>query len=221
VSAGEATAATPAWQDRAVTRSLGRARIEAEERSARIVEVAREVAQSSPTGDFTLQAVVDRAGISTRTLYQHFRGKDDLLVAMFEEAQRESGRALREAVDLETDPLARLRTFVVVRQRMLRPTPLARLLVQHHFRLQETHPDELRHAVEPVVSLLTTLVGEAAADGAIHVVDVDTAVTLVFQTVTTAMQQVVLGSSPTGVLPTPEEVWEFCVRGLGGGNDAD
>jgi AcrR family transcriptional regulator len=199
-----------------VARSLERARIEAGERSERIVAAATEVAAESPRGDFTLQAVVERVGISTRTLYQHFSGKDDLLVAMFEEAQRGAAKAIRRAVERESDPLGRLRAFVVSRQALLTPSPLARLLVEHHFRLQESHPDELRHAVAPVTSLLARLISDAAAAGEIRIEDVDKAATLVFQVVTTAMQHVVLGSSPTGVVPTAEDVWAFCLRGLGG-----
>ncbi|HVN52595.1 MAG TPA: TetR/AcrR family transcriptional regulator, partial [Acidimicrobiales bacterium] len=151
-----------------------------------------------------------------RTLYQHFSGKDDLLVAMFEEAQRSSERAIQRAVDDESDPLARLRAFVISRQALLTPGPLARLLVQHHFRLQESHPDELRHAVTPVTSLLARLIADATAAGCIQVDDVDKAATLVFQVVTTAMQHVVLGSSPTGIAPDADDVWGFCLRGLGG-----
>lgn len=199
-----------------MARSLERARIEAGERSERIVAAAMEVAAESPRGDFTLQAVVERVGISTRTLYQHFSGKDDLLVAMFEEAQRGAAKAIRRAVERESDPLGRLRAFVVSRQALLTPSPLARLLVEHHFRLQESHPDELRHAVAPVTSLLARLISDAAAAGEIRIEDVDKAATLVFQVVTTAMQHVVLGSSPTGVVPTAEDVWAFCLRGLGG-----
>lgn len=206
----------PAWKERAVARSLERARLEAGERSERIVAAAIEVAAESPRGDFTLQAVVERVGISTRTLYQHFSGKDDLLVAMFEEAQRAAAKAIRRAVERESDPLGRLRAFVVSRQALLTPSPLARLLVEHHFRLQESHPDELRHAVAPVTSLLARLISDAAAAGEIRIDDVDKAATLVFQAVTTAMQHVVLGSSPTGVVPTAEDVWAFCLRGLGG-----
>jgi AcrR family transcriptional regulator len=209
-------ALAPAWKDRAVARSLERARVEAGERSERIVAAAMEAAAESPSGDFTLQAVVERAGISTRTLYQHFSGKDDLLVAMFEEAQRTAERAIRREVERESDPLERLRAFVVSRQALLTPSPLARLLVQHHFRLQESHPDELRHAVAPVTSLLARLITDAAAAGQIRVDDVDKAATLVFQGVTTAMQHVVLGSSPTGIVPSADDVWAFCLSGLGG-----
>ena len=211
-----AVALAPAWKTRAVARSLERARLEAGRRGERIVAAAMEVAAQSPSGDFTLQAVVERAGISTRTLYQHFSGKDDLLVAMFEEAQRSSERAIQRAVDDESDPLARLRAFVISRQALLTPGPLARLLVQHHFRLQESHPDELRHAVTPVTSLLARLIADATAAGCIQVDDVDKAATLVFQVVTTAMQHVVLGSSPTGIAPDADDVWGFCLRGLGG-----
>lgn len=206
--------AEPRWQSRAVERSLERARAEAEARSAGIVRAAMEVVGESDSGDFTVQAVVDRLRISTRTFYQHFSGKDDLIVAMFEEAQRNGIHELQRAVDAETEPLARLRAFVMARQASVRPTPLSRLLIHHHFRLQESHPDELRHAVEPVVDLLRQLVAEATDAGALRGGDIDVATSLVFQTVTTVLQSRVLGSGPGPDQPSDDDVWEFCLRGL-------
>jgi AcrR family transcriptional regulator len=207
----------PAWQDRAVARSLERARAEATERSRRILWAAMELAEESPTGDFTLQAVAERVGISIRTFYQHFPSKDDVLVAMFEEAQLDGVRRIRRQVDMHTEPLARLRSAVVSRQEIVdRSSARTRRLVQHHFLLQETHPEELRHALEPVAWMFRELVADAADAGAITVADVDKATNLLLLTVTTAIQSSVLGSAPLGDAPTPEEVWEFCLQGLHG-----
>ena len=42
---------------------------------------------------FTVQDVADEAGQSLRTLYQYFESKDDLLLAVFEEAMRTYAQA--------------------------------------------------------------------------------------------------------------------------------
>lgn len=208
--------AGPSWQDRAVSRSLRRARSEAEARSARIVRAAMDLVLESPGGDFTLQGVVARVRMSTRTFYQHFPSKDDLLVAMFEEAQRDGVRSLREAIAGESDPVARLRLAVVMRQTTVSRTSLSRLLVHHHFRLQESHPEELRHALSPVVTLFRELIAEAAAAGEINVADIDLSTTMLLQMVTAAAQAWVLESAPTTHSPTAEDVWQFCLSGLKG-----
>lgn len=215
-AAGSRTPDGPAWQDRAVARSLERARADAADRSSRIVDAAFELAEASPNGDFTVQQVVDHIQMSTRTFYQHFRGKDDLMVAMFEEIQRSGVRILQEAVDASTDPLERLRAFVLVRQQNVRDTPLTRMMILHHFRLQELRADELRHALEPVVAQLRELVTTAAEAGVIRVDDVDTATTLILQTVTTAIQSRVLGVVHGDTSLTPDDVWQYCLHGLGG-----
>ncbi len=204
------------WQSRAVARSLERARAAAEARSASIVRAAIALVNESEAGDFTIQGVVDRLRISTRTFYQHFSSKDDVMVAMFEEVQREGVRALHAAVEVEDEPLARLRAFVVVRQEMVPRSPLTRLLVHHHFRLQESHPEDFRNAMEPVTTYLRALVAAVAEAGVVVVRDVDKTTALILQMVTTAIQSDVLGSSPAGQPSTPEEIWEFCLHGIGG-----
>jgi AcrR family transcriptional regulator len=207
--------ASPAgWKTRSVERSLERARVEAEKRSARFVETARELVEASGGDDFTVQQLVDRMGVSTRTFYQHFSGKDDLIVAMFEEAQRESAKALRKVIASETDPVERLRAFIIARHTSVAPTPLQRLLVHHHFQLQETHPDELRHAVRPVLELVRELVAEVADSGRLRPADVDRTAGLVLQTITATNQALVLSSTIVGDPPTAEEVADMCLNGI-------
>lgn len=202
------------WKTRAVERSLERARAEAEKRSSRFVETARELVEASGDDDFTIQNLVDRMGVSTRTFYQHFSGKDDLIVAMFEEAQRESAKVLREVIAAESDPVERLRAFIVARHTSVAPTPLQRLLVHHHFQLQETHPDELRHALTPVLDLVRELVADVAGSGRLRPADVDRTAGLLLQTITATNQAQVLRSNIVGDPPTAEEVADMCLSGI-------
>src|SRR5690606_34763956 len=73
------------WQQRAVERSLSRARAKALQRSARFLEVAVKLMDETGGVDFTVQELVNRSKLSLRAFYQHFDGKDDLLLALFEE----------------------------------------------------------------------------------------------------------------------------------------
>jgi AcrR family transcriptional regulator len=206
--------APPAWQERAVTRSLERSRAQAESKSGQFVATARELVEETDGREFTVQDVVDRMRVSTKTFYQYFSGKDELVVALFEEVQGERFRYLREKVAAEPDPLSRLRAFVITSQLSAKPSGVDRLLVQQYFRLQLNHPAELRHALKGHVAYLRDLIADAARAGAIRTVHHERAAGLVLQVVSTAYQASILGSPLVDPAPSPEEVWEFCKAGL-------
>lgn len=193
-----------------------RTRTRVEPRSARFVDAAFDLVEETGSDEFTVQAVVDRCGASTRTFYEHFSGKSDLIIAMYEGVQRESIGALAPLVEVESDPLARLRAFVVGRQELTRPGPLSRLFTHHHFRLQENHPDELRLALAPVVGYLRGLVEDAADAGVIESGDHELTAGLILQTVTAFNHGRIFGSALVDREASPEEVWAFILTGLTG-----
>jgi hypothetical protein len=91
-------AATPrAWQERAVSRSFERFRAHAERQSARFIETALELVEKTEGQDFTVQDVVDRMKVSTRTFYQFFSGKDEFHHA--DDVCRDAGKHPRLAAD--------------------------------------------------------------------------------------------------------------------------
>jgi AcrR family transcriptional regulator len=57
----------------------------------------------------TLRAVARRVGISAPSIYAHFPDREAILVAVLEQAFEDLIDALTEAIDTETDPVARLR----------------------------------------------------------------------------------------------------------------
>src|SRR5437868_11481991 len=108
-----AEANEPDWRERAVSRSLNAARSRAEQRVQRFLDAAFALIDEKGTTEFTIQEVIDRSKQSLRGFYQYFNGKDELLLALFEETVRESMEDLRAVVDAENEPLDRLRAFVV------------------------------------------------------------------------------------------------------------
>ena len=102
-----------AWRERAVSRSLTAARSRAEERVQRFLEAAFSLIDEKGTTDFTIQEVIDRSNQSLRAFYQHFDGKDELLLALFEETVQQAADDIREVVDSESKPLERLHVFVI------------------------------------------------------------------------------------------------------------
>ena len=112
----------PAWRQRAVSKSLKAARSRAEKRVQRFMDAAFELIDEKGTTDFTIQEVIDRSEQSLRGFYQYFDGKDELLLALFEETVRRGRRrpAPRRRRGIEADrPVARVHDPVarVVRAR--------------------------------------------------------------------------------------------------------
>ena len=214
----EESAAEPrAWQERAVSRSLERSRVHAERRSAQFIETALQLVEETGGEDFTVQDVVDRMKVSTRTFYQFFAGKDEFLLAIFEEGQRERNHRLRQVVDAEPDPLARLRVFVIGSQQGTQRSATSRFMVQHYFRLLVSHPAELRQSYKGVIAYLAGLIADAAASGAIRSTDHHRTAGFILQTMNTAIQANILDWPLMDPPPSPEEVWEFCLRGIAAG----
>ena len=213
----------PAWRKRAVSRSLGPARSRAEQRVQRFLDAAFELIDEKGTTDFTIQEVIDRSKQSLRGFYQYFDGKDELLLALFEDSILESSIDLREAVESESEPLARLRAFTIRLHEWCEPADRPRKRGSHNRRpisefsvqLAVAHPERVRAAMEPVSRMLLDLVEAAAAAKKIEVSDTRRAAALVQQTVMYSW----FGNrliQDQRMRISAQETWEFCLNGLGG-----
>jgi AcrR family transcriptional regulator len=165
------------WREQAVARSLDSARTRAENRVQRFLDAALELMNDSDTGkEFTVQEVVERSGQSLRSFYQYFGGKHELLLALFEESVRSTSETLRKKVAEETDPLGRVRRFVVEYYGICRLGPkgksstkgMAPMMVDFAQQLLTAHPKEAARAFLPLVSLFGEILDEAAAAGAVR-----------------------------------------------------
>jgi AcrR family transcriptional regulator len=211
----------PAWRRRAISRSLTAARSRAEERVQRFLDAAFALIDESGTTDFTIQEVIDRSRQSLRAFYQHFSGKDELLLALFEESVRESAEDLSQAVESETDPLDRLHAFTIRLHDWCEPEGRTRRRGSHNRRpimeftlqLVADHPEGVKAAMAPVTNMLIGLLEEAVAARAIKVADTRRAAALVQQTVLSTWLGSRLAQSPRSRV-TAEETWEFCLHGL-------
>jgi AcrR family transcriptional regulator len=217
------SAKEPTWRQRAVSRSLTAARSRAEQRVQRFLDAAFELIDQRGTTEFTIQEVVARSKQSLRGFYQYFDGKDELLLALFEEVIRESSDDIRAAVDAETDPIARLRGFAIRLHEWCEPPEAPRKRGAHNRRpisefsvqLAIDHPERVRAAMEPISRLALELVEAAAASGALHVSNARNSAAL--------LQQIVMFSwfgnrlvQQTRIRLSADEIWEFCLRGLRG-----
>jgi AcrR family transcriptional regulator len=210
------------WRERAVSRSLNAARSRAEERVQRFLDAAFELIDEKGTTEFTIQEVVERSKQSLRGFYEYFDGKDELVLALFEEQIREAGDDISQAVDGETDPFERLRAFTIRLHEWCDPAEAPRKRGSHNrrpimefsMRLAVNYSDRVRAALSPILHLMLELLDDASDAGLIHVADTKRAAALLQQTVMCSWLGNRLGVNPK-LRITAEETWEFCLHGLG------
>src|ERR1700733_5365940 len=157
----------PAWKQRAVERSTRAAKLRAEQRVQRFLDAAQAIITKDGTTDFTVQQVVDVSKQSLRSFYQHFDGKHELLLALFEDALRRATIQIAAAADAQPDPIDALRTGVQLLFELSRPDPDAHRALFSEFapRLLLTHSAEVRRAHAPLLDLLTVLTVRARQAG--------------------------------------------------------
>ena len=164
------------WRELAVARSLDSARTRAENRVQRFMDAALELVNRGSGTDFTVQEVVERSGQSLRTFYQYFDGKHELLLALFEESVSSTVVYLQKRIAEEQDPLERLHCFVVEYHKLCRPAPSGKpvakgappVMAEFAWQLLTKHPREASRAFGPLESMLTALIDDAAAAGALR-----------------------------------------------------
>ena len=210
----------PAWKQRAVERSTKAAKLRAEQRVQRFLDAAQAIIMKKGTTDFTVQEVVDRSRQSLRSFYQHFDGKHELLLALFEDALKRSADQIRAAATGQEDPLARLEVAVKLLFELCRPDPSAQrpLFTDFAPQLLVSHPAETKVAHAPLLNLFTELMTDTAAAGELRTgVNPHRMAALTMQTVMFVAQSSGGVDDQGRAHPiTADEAWDFCARGFAG-----
>ena len=205
------------WQRRVVGRSLRTAAERSVDRGRALIDAAAVVLERSGGDDITVQEVADEAGQSLRTLYQYFESKDDLLLAVFEEAMRTYALLIERAIGDLTDPLERLAGAMIAAARMpeLSGRGLDRGLVRLRLKLSEVQPDLVGRAQSAVTALVSDLVHEAAAAGQLHVADPEAATFMLLSLNASFITAATIGNDAGVRPPDVAGIAAFCLRGLG------
>jgi AcrR family transcriptional regulator len=207
----------PAWKQRAVERSTKAAKLRAEKRVQRFLDAAQAIVTDKGTTDFTVQQVVDRARQSLRSFYQHFDGKHELLLALFEDALLGVTEQIRATAADQADPLEALRLAVQRLFELSRPDPAAPrpLFTDFASQLLASHPAEVKAAHAPLLALLTDLMTRAGQAGQLHPgTRPPRAAALTMQTVMFIAQSSGVSDGESDDPVTADEVWEFCSSGF-------
>src|SRR5947209_8552510 len=177
----EATEAAGAWRDRALRRSLDPAASRSMARLERLLDAVRELTNEASDASFTVAEVAARAGVSLKSFYRSFEGKDDLVLALLEEESRTGAAMLRTALDRSTSPDERLERYVRSLFKLARQVPgYTNVLVREYRRLSVERPAELAQALAPLVLLLEEQLAEATHAGSAAPVDATRGAEIVF-----------------------------------------
>jgi AcrR family transcriptional regulator len=207
----------PAWKQRAVERSTKAAKLRAQQRVERFLDAAQVIITENGSTDFTVQQVVDRSGQSLRSFYQHFDGKHELLLALFEDALSRAADQILAAASGQAEPLDRLKIAVQLLFELSRPDPTAQrpLFTDFAPQLLISHPAEVKAAHAPLLALFTDLMSEAENDQRLRPGTNPRRMAALTMETVMFIAQSSGGSDDETVRPiTADEAWDFCANGF-------
>src|SRR5262249_38350982 len=117
---------------------------------------------------FTTQELVKEARVALQTFYRVFGGKDQLLLAVFEDLISESCAEYEEQARDLPDPVARVHYYVTATVGSIGGDPTdvgPRFVTSEHWRLYQLFPDEMSHATQHFTDLVARQLVLANAEG--------------------------------------------------------
>ena len=204
------------WRERVLARSLGNATRRSLDRGQAFISSALVLLDRSNGDGFKVEDVAAEAGESVRCFYRHFASKDDLLVAVLEEAMERYAASIVAAVEPFQDPLDRLAAALLGAVRLPhRNKPGVNVgLSRLHLKLAEVDPARVGMARAPVSSLMRSLVDDAAQAGVVHAVAPEASAYMLMALTATHVLNQTLGNEFGLRLPTDQEHVTFCLHGL-------
>jgi AcrR family transcriptional regulator len=182
-----------------------------------IVDAAQRLLHIHGDDGFTIQQLVDEAGVALQTFYRHFGGKDELLLAFLERSVAEFCAALRRATEGVDDPIERLHRFITGPLGLLRggDTTDARAITHEHFRLYQLYPDEVSRATGAFAALVLESLEDARQRGLATSPDPQRDAWMITELVMTTFHHYSfreLGPDADAVI---EHLWHFCRAAIG------
>ena len=217
MQASDDDASVADWQRRVVGRSLRTATKRSIDRGAGLIQAAAVLLERANGEGLTVQDVADEAGQSLRTLYQYFESKDDLLLAVFEEAMHTYARLLRQAIADLDDPLERLAGAIIAAARMPERSNAGfdRAMARLRLKLDDVEPSLIASARQPITTLFCELVAAAVEAGQVEPCDPEATAYMVVALNSAYIVSDTLGNDFGLRLPTVTAFTSFCLHGLG------
>jgi AcrR family transcriptional regulator len=170
--------------------------------------------QATGNVDFTVQNIVDESQLSLRSFYQHFGGKDELLLAIYAEFICQFADDMRQDLEGIDDPVAKLESYTrgFLHRIHSGHDKAARSLNIYTMRLAADRPDDYRRALTPQVRLLTSVLQDGVARGVFRSDLEPAAMAVILHSALVAAAQIdVFTTSATGDAPFDvDEMWSWC-----------
>ena len=187
------------------------------ERSTQFLATALELVEESGPASLTLQTLADRANLSLRTFYQHFAGKEELLLALYEDVTSKYTEAIREMVEAADGPMAQLEAWC--RGVLSRPGASeavgGRLVLLYNLSLELNNPEAFAKVWEPHRKLLTEILTACAEAGLIRDdLTLPQLTSLLGYTLTSFGQFNAVHEGLDGASLTEEVVWSWCRQAI-------
>lgn len=192
-----------------------------------LVAVAYDLLTQAGLEGLTVRAVLKQAGVNRRAFYERFSGKDDLVLAVFEQSLQSLAGQCRELIATTRDPLERLRYIVhaiVLGIPADGSDPALNIrrgaaLCREHMRLAESRPEDLRLALRPLIALLAENLAAGVARGQVRNRAPEVLATLVYNLVSTTVHAEVLAQEAGAPARADraqlaDDIWEFCRGGI-------
>ncbi len=207
---------TSKWQERTVEHSLKDARQKAISRGGKFIRAANELIRKTGKADFTVQDVVETSGMSLRSFYQYFATKDDLLLALVEEAVGDYVADIRARIAPETDPVEMLQLLV---KTMFSAADLSssssRGMVLFSWHLADTRTEEFSAIFSPQVTMAAEILEAGVASGVFRDdIEVPVLAALVMHTVVSVMDMRILGVQMSPQFLSEDDLVRFCLAGV-------
>lgn len=206
--------------------------VQGDPRARKIVEAAYALLDQQGLEGLTIRAVLARTGLARRAFYENFSGKDDLVLAVFEQTIRLAADYYRKQSATLDDPMERLALIVssiAIGTASLEDLPGGSLpetgdqrsaaLSREHLRLADTRPHELQAALAPLLALISEQLRDGMAAGVVRQCDADIQAGLIYNLVSTTVHTELLAEQENRPdrerrLLLAAEIWEFCRRAI-------
>jgi AcrR family transcriptional regulator len=214
----EAEVAMPnSWQQRTIDRRLSTARARALARSSRFLATALELVEESGRADFTIQALIDRSNLSLRAFYQHFAGKEELLLALYENVTSQFTEGIRHEVSAADGPMEQLEAFCrgFLSRAESSEAVGGRVMTIYNLSLEIERPDDFAKIWEPHQRLLTKIVTACSRAGLVRKDLTPAQLTTLLNSTLTALAQIgVFHLGVKGAALTEDELWAWCRQAI-------
>jgi AcrR family transcriptional regulator len=193
-------------------------------RRQRIIAAANELLDEEGLEGLTIRAVLKRSGLARRAFYERFVGKDDLVLAVFDETLADAAAFFAQEIADLPDPLARIRhivtglTFGALDNDNGLGVRRISAIVREHMRLAESHPTELEKALRPLLGVIAEQISDGIRTGQLRTGDPVLQATMIYNLVATTIHPALLtgehGRLTDDRQRLGDEIWEFCRRAI-------